>query len=101
MLPPRCSQPPCMNMAVKSVGHWPAGSAAKRDGTNAHFWMKASPSLQLEQEHGHVDRDQDHRHDRPGPARAVIVADWKHGYLPAPILLRERSHAARDGPETT
>ncbi len=45
MLPRRCIQPPCMNMAVKMVMAWPPGLAAKRAGTNAHALMNASPPL--------------------------------------------------------
>src|SRR4029079_3624434 len=43
MLPPRCSQPPCMNMAVKTVAMLAPGLSEKRPGTNAHSWMNPSP----------------------------------------------------------
>src|SRR6185295_7261871 len=45
MFPPRCSQPPCMNIEVNSVGKSAAGLARKRLGTNAHCLTKASPPL--------------------------------------------------------
>src|SRR5262245_1104081 len=45
MLPPRCSQPPCMNMALITVAALAMGSELKRTGTKAHLSMKASPEL--------------------------------------------------------
>src|SRR6476659_7697629 len=43
MLPPRCTQPPCMNIDVKSVGKSAEGWLRNRLGTNAHCLTKGSP----------------------------------------------------------
>ncbi len=43
MLPMRCIQPPCMNMAEMRVAASAEGSFEKRTGMNAHSVMKASP----------------------------------------------------------
>ena len=34
---------------------------------------------ELDQEHDHVERDEDDRDDRHGAALRVVVAQWKHG----------------------
>ncbi len=43
MLPNRCSQPPCMNIAENTVGILAAGCSENRSGMKAHSVMNWSP----------------------------------------------------------
>ena len=45
MLPIRCIQPPCMNIAVKRVAASAPGSSENRAGTKAQSVMNPSPWL--------------------------------------------------------
>ena len=82
MLPKRCIQPPCMNMAVKIVTDAGAGLSANSAGMNAHCRDELVAAGKLEQEHQHVEADQDEGDDRGGAPLRVVVADREHASLP-------------------
>ncbi len=71
MLPKRCIQPPCMNMAVKmfvDVGRG-LGTEARRN--ERPVLNEGVAALQFQQEDEDVDDDQYDRHDREG-LRSVL-----------------------------
>ena len=97
MLPPRCSSPPCMNIAVNSVSQvgvvgagqpWRADLLARvgdlvrdrprsRRGCRSSAWLSGlaerQPALLPEEVGEHVQRDQRDRDDREAQRRDVVL----------------------------
>ena len=82
MLPNRCSQPPCMNMAVKIVTAFASGLPENRAGMNDHSSMNI-PAGKLDEEDQDIKAGEGIGDVGGSPPLRVVVADREHaGVLP-------------------